>query len=157
MLAQRFQYKGLCWQIGKNGVVKADASNIHTGTMQHPASLTWIFNSLFHITAWYSAIQGMHRLQLYFTTRFSHLPEANSCKLSLAPSLSSLHMEAWRRPTSRAQIRAKFNIHLDATSELSSDIAPLHSHIHSIECNAPAMHLHSRYLKRKFEAAIQQI
>lgn len=93
------------------------------------ASLTRFFNSLFHITARYLAIQDMRRLQTYFTNRSSHLPEANRCKLSLTSSLSSSHMGAGIKPTSKA----KFNINLDATSVLSSDIPPLHSHICSIE------------------------
>lgn len=118
---------------GKNEALKANTSNTHPGAMQHPASLTRLFNSLFHITARYLAIQDMYRLQTYFTNRSSHLPEANRCILSLTSSLSSSHMEAGVKPTSRARIRAKFNINLDATSELSLDIPPLHSHICSTE------------------------
>lgn len=51
----------------------------------------------------------------------------NRCKLLLTSSLSSSHMEAGVKPTSRAPIRAKFNTHLDATCVLSSDIPSLHS------------------------------
>ena len=101
--------------------------------MRHPAKLTGLFNSLFHFTAQCLAIHHMHHLHTYFTNRSSHFPEANRCKLSLTSSLSSSHMEAGVKPTSTAQIRAKFNINLDATSELNSDITSLHSHICSIK------------------------
>lgn len=87
---------------GKNGAWKADTSGTNTGIrMQCPAPVTGLFNSPFHIHAWYLAIQDVHLQLTHFTNTRSHLPEANRCKLSLTPPLSSLHMEAGVKPTSR--------------------------------------------------------
>lgn len=88
------------------------------------------FHHLLH-----SAIQDC--LQTDSANRSSHLPEANRSKLSLTSSLSSFHMKTGVKPTSRDQIRVGFNIILDVTSQLNSDIPPLHPCVHSTEYNAP--------------------
>lgn len=116
----------------KNRALEANTSDSPTGMLQHPASLTRCSKSLLHTTTQCLEIQDMHHLHMYFTKKSSHLPKASRCKLSLTSSLSSSHMEVRVKPTSRAQIRAKFNINLHATSELNSDVPPLHSYICSI-------------------------
>lgn len=102
-------------------------SQHHAPAFHQPAS-----HHLLH-----SDMQDMHCLQMDFTNRSSHLPEANRSKLSLTSSLSSSRMKTGVKPTSRDQSRVRFNIILDATSEFNSDIPALHSCICSTEYNAP--------------------
>lgn len=157
MLARRLWYKALCWQIACNhqrrGRFVSNAAGENRGSEGQHLKRSHRKDA---------ASASAHRVFPQPVPRCCQTPPLrtgivckcilqgdlriflkNRCKLSLTSSLSSSHMEAGVKPTSRAQIRAKFNTHLDATCVLSSDIPPLHSPICSTEssCHASALPL----------------